>query len=101
MSVAQARHRCGYSLTQEAVVGTPVELDHLVPEALGGRTVEDNLRLACSLYNSFKGSDISSLDAVTRKLTPLFNPRRQVGFPEGLESPPLIHSHALSRSAMS
>ena len=26
--------------------------------------------------NSFKGSDISSLDAVTRKLTPLFNPRR-------------------------
>jgi hypothetical protein len=26
--------------------------------------------------NSFKGSDISSIDSVTRKLTPLFNPRR-------------------------
>ena len=30
----------------------------------------------CVFCNSFKGSDISSLDEVTRKLTPLFNPRR-------------------------
>ena len=30
----------------------------------------------CVFCNSFKGSDISSLEAATRKLTPLFNPRR-------------------------
>jgi hypothetical protein len=28
------------------------------------------------LLLQFKGSDISSVDAATRKLTPLFNPRR-------------------------
>jgi hypothetical protein len=31
---------------------------------------------ACVFCNSFKGSDISGRDRNTRKLTPLFNPRR-------------------------
>ena len=31
---AQARQRCGYCLTAEAIVGTPMELDHLIPESL-------------------------------------------------------------------
>jgi 5-methylcytosine-specific restriction endonuclease McrA len=46
---SQAQYRCGYCLTAEAIVGTPMEMDHLIPEALGGLTEEDNLRLACSL----------------------------------------------------
>ena len=25
----QARHRCGYCLTSEAIVGTPMEIDHM------------------------------------------------------------------------
>ena len=47
----EARHRCGYCLTAEAIVGTPMELDHLIPESLGGLTEEENLWLACSLCN--------------------------------------------------
>jgi 5-methylcytosine-specific restriction endonuclease McrA len=47
---AQARYRCGYCLTAEAVVGTPMEFEHLIPEALGGLTEEENLWLACSLW---------------------------------------------------
>jgi len=31
---------------------------------------------SCSFCNSFKGSNIAGLDSRTRKLTPLFNPRR-------------------------
>jgi 5-methylcytosine-specific restriction endonuclease McrA len=27
----QARHRCGYCLTQEAITGLPMEFDHLRP----------------------------------------------------------------------
>ena len=38
---AQARYRCGYCLTAEPIVGTSMELDHLIPEALGGLTEED------------------------------------------------------------
>ncbi len=33
----QARRRCGYCLTAEAIVGVPMEVDHIMPEALGGR----------------------------------------------------------------
>ena len=39
----QAHRRCGYCLTQEAVVGMPMEIDHIVPESLGGLTEEENL----------------------------------------------------------
>lgn len=40
---AQARHRCGYCLTPEKNSGTPMEIEHLVPESRGGLTVEANL----------------------------------------------------------
>ena len=39
---AQAGHRCGYCLTAEAIVGTPLEIDHIIPQSLGGLTEEDN-----------------------------------------------------------
>jgi len=71
---AQARYRCGYCLTPEALVGTPLEVDHLLPIALGGLTQEANLWLACSLCNSYKGARIVALDASTGELVPLFNP---------------------------
>ncbi len=75
---AQARHRCGYCLTTEAIVGTPMEMDHLIPEALGGLTEEDNLWLACSLCNDYKGRRIAALDPETGELVRLFDPRHQV-----------------------
>jgi hypothetical protein len=74
----QARHRCGYCLTTEAIVGTPMEMDHLIPEALGGLTEEDNLWLACSLCNDHKGDRIAAPDPVTGELVRLFDPRHQV-----------------------
>src|SRR5208337_1093608 len=62
---AQARYRCGYCLTAEPIVGTSMELDHLIPEALGGLTEEDNLWLACSLCNDSKGCRIAAEDPST------------------------------------
>lgn len=74
---AQAQRRCGYCLTQEAVVGTPIAIEHLLPEVLGGLTEEDNLWLACSLCNNHKADRIAALDPETGELVRLFNPRRQ------------------------
>jgi hypothetical protein len=74
----QARYRCGYCLTQEAVVGTPMEVDHIIPESLGGLTEETNLWLACSLCNNHKGDRIAALDPETGEVVRLFDPRRQV-----------------------
>jgi hypothetical protein len=73
----EARHRCGYCLTQERVVGACMEVDHLLPEALGGRTVPGNLWLACSPCNAHKGDRIAALDPRTAAVVRLFNPRRQ------------------------
>jgi 5-methylcytosine-specific restriction endonuclease McrA len=61
----EASHRCGYCLTQEILVGAPMEVDHLVPEALGGRTEAENLWLACSLCNDHKGDRIAALEPET------------------------------------
>jgi hypothetical protein len=73
-----ARHRCGYCLTQELVVGAAMEIEHIISEALGGRTEEENLWQACSLCNQHKGSRVAGRDPVTGEGVPLFNPRRQV-----------------------
>jgi hypothetical protein len=74
---AAAGHRCGYCLSSEAIVGAPMEIDHLIPESLGGVTEEENLWLACSLCNDHKAGRIAAHDPVTGELVRLFDPRRQ------------------------
>ena len=73
----QAWQRCGYCLTQEAIVGTPMEVDHIIPESLGGQTEEANLWLACLLCNDHKNDRIAALDPETGEYVGLFDPRRQ------------------------
>src|SRR6266545_7763235 len=74
----QARDRCGYCLSSEALIGMPMELEHLVPLASGGQTIEDNLWLSCRRCNEFKGAQTTAIDPVTLEQFGLFNPRRQI-----------------------
>lgn len=74
----QALHRCGYCWTQEAVVGTPMEIEHIIPESLGGPTEEANLWIACSSCNEHKGARVAAVDPLTGETVRLFDPRRQV-----------------------
>jgi len=77
-SVAErARYRCGYCLTSEQVVGLAMEVEHLIPQALGGPTREENLWLACSPCNAFKGHRIAARDPESGQMVRLFNPREQ------------------------
>ena len=71
-----AAHRCGYCLSTEAIVGSPFEMDHLIPESLGGRTVRENLWLCCAACNERKGSRTSAFDSETDQRVRLFHPRR-------------------------
>lgn len=73
-----ARRRCGYCLAQEKVVGAPMELDHLLPESLGGKTEEANLWLACPGCNARKADRIAAKDPASGRTVRLFNPRRQL-----------------------
>lgn len=72
-----ARFQCGYCLTQEIVVSYPLHIEHLLPEAKGGTSNEENLWLSCSVCNNFKGTQTEYEDPVTNETALLFNPRTQ------------------------
>lgn len=73
----QSRHRCGYCLTPEELAGYAMEVDHILPEAEGGETVEENLWLGCRRCNGSKGARTHVEDPFTHRQVPLFNPRTQ------------------------
>lgn len=76
--VAQAAgHCCGYCRTLERITGYRMTVDHIVPEARGGKTLEDNLWLACVACNQFKGVRMQARDPATGRRVRLFNPRKQ------------------------
>lgn len=69
--------RCGYCHSPEAFLGMPLDIDHLIPEAAGGPTVRENLWLACSRCNDFKGNRVEGDDPLTGERVSLFQPRAQ------------------------
>jgi len=76
-ALADAGGLCGYCRSSEEITGAPLEIEHMMPEALGGPTHRDNLWAACRQCNALKGDQIEAIDPVTATLVPLFNPRRQ------------------------
>ena len=74
---AQAQDRCGYCLSAAAIVGAPMEIEHIIPESLGGLTEQENLWLACSLCNDRKSNRITAADPESGETVRLFDPRRQ------------------------
>ena len=63
-----ARHRCGYCLTSQKITGMHLDIEHIIPEARGGKTEEDNLWLACADCNEFKGDRLEGLTHLQKKL---------------------------------
>lgn len=72
-----AGYCCGYCRTPQRITGERLRIDHIVPEAKGGQTVEENLWLACVACNEFKGARMHARDPLTGHRVRLFNPRRQ------------------------
>ena len=73
----RAGHCCEYCRMPQDYDDATFEVDHIIAVKHGGPTRASNLCLSCLSCNSFKGSNIAGIDWKTRKLTPLFNPRRQ------------------------
>jgi hypothetical protein len=73
----EAAYRCGYCLTVQEYTAMPMHIEHIIPIAAGGLTVEENLWLACPLCNGYKGTQTHASDPQTEDLVPLFNPRQQ------------------------
>jgi hypothetical protein len=72
----RAHGRCEYCHMPQAADDAPFKIDHVIARKHLGPTIAINLCVSYYYCNSFKGSDISILDSKTRKLTPLYNPRR-------------------------
>ena len=72
----RADGRCEYCQVAQEHDRLPFEIDHIIAKKHGGPTRAGNLCLACFADNNHKGPNIAGLDPRTRKLTPLFNPRR-------------------------
>lgn len=76
--IERAGNRCEYCRLPTEVAFYPHEVDHVIAEKHGGTTDMDNLAFACWRCNRHKGTDLTSLDPQTRRLSPLFNPQTQV-----------------------
>ena len=75
-----AKAICGYCQTQERIIGSPLEIDHLIPISMGGQTIRSNLWLACSTCNCFKANLIQATDHATNEIVPIFNPRNMLWY---------------------
>src|SRR4051812_37810376 len=75
--VRRARSRCEYCGYPEAASSTPLEVDHIVPEAKGGLTTLDNLALCCRSCNLHKYTKTEAVDLISGQTVLLFNPRIQ------------------------
>ena len=52
-------------------------MDHIIPQAAGGRTVFANLALACVFCSLRKGARLTARDPRTGKTVPIYHPRKE------------------------
>ena len=68
---------CEYCRMPQSLYPTvPFPIDHIIARQHGGATSLRNLAFSCLHCNAHKGPNIAGRDRRTRKLHPLFNPRR-------------------------
>ncbi|HLV33522.1 MAG TPA: HNH endonuclease signature motif containing protein [Spirillospora sp.] len=75
--IDRAGNCCEYCRLSQEDNTFSFQIDHVIAEKHDGETILENLSLSCPYCNSFKGSDIGSIDRETGQLTPLYNPRTQ------------------------
>jgi len=72
----RAGGRCEYCRISQGDLNLSFEIDHIIAKKHRGPTRSSNLCLACAACNNHKGPNISGIDDITRRIVPLFNPRR-------------------------
>jgi len=73
----RARHYCEYCRSPERYSPDPFAVEHIVPVIKGGTTTLSNLALSCQGCNSHKYDKTEGRDPVSKKVAPLYHPRRQ------------------------
>lgn len=68
----QAKNRCGYCLVPQKLVSYKLEIEHIVPRGIGGKSLEENLWLACRQFNLSKGMKTHGFDTITFRRVKIF-----------------------------
>ena len=70
--------RCEYCYIPSGAIAKH-HIEHIFPLKHGGKTIDENLALACPFCNEQKGTDIGSFDFETNgEFAGFFNPRTQI-----------------------
>jgi hypothetical protein len=72
----RAGGRCEYCQLSKGDLDLSFEIDHIIAEHHEGQTQATNLCLACFACNRHKGPNVAGVDPKTKKVVPLFHPRR-------------------------
>ncbi len=72
----RANGRCEYCRMPQKYDPATFEVDHIVPEKMAGKTVAENLALACFKCNNHKGPNIAGIDPETGERAFLYDPRK-------------------------
>jgi hypothetical protein len=72
----RASYHCEYCQAFQQII-VSLEIDHIIPVSLGGKTELDNLCASCDKCNNYKKNAIEAIDPHTNTVQRLFNPRSQ------------------------
>jgi hypothetical protein len=67
---------CEYCQSQARFAIDPLVIDHIYPFSRGGKTISENLALACQTCNNYKYTKIEAPDPITDQVVSLFHPRQ-------------------------
>ncbi len=73
----RANFQCEYCHYPEFLSTSPLTIDHIMPQSLGGSDNVDNLALACRRCNERHYNFTVGIDPETQQEVLLFNPRQQ------------------------
>src|SRR5262245_17016637 len=76
--IRRAGGRCEYCGLSQAGQEATFHVDHIIPVAADGKTVAENLALACVSCSLRKGARQTAIDPVTANKAPLFNPQLDI-----------------------
>jgi len=75
--INRARGCCEYCRSQTRFAMQSFAVEHIIPLHAEGKTVLENLALACEGCNSHKHTKTQAFDPVSGNVAPLFHPRQQ------------------------
>ena len=74
--IIRANSRCEYCTLAQVGQEATFHIDHVIPVAVGGQTISENLALACVSCSLRKSARQFVIDIESGEQVPIFNPRQ-------------------------